>query len=107
EAAVMCARDVALGELVQPQREAFREATVVHEHDRRAVRLDELQQLRVDRGPDRVVLAGLAHVLDGHDDLEVELLAPARVDEPDRAPSRDEAPDLLERTLRRRETDPL
>ncbi|MGH2944305.1 MAG: CHAD domain-containing protein [Solirubrobacteraceae bacterium] len=49
----------------------------------------------------------LAHVLHGHDDLEVELLRAPRVDELDRPAAGDEAADLLERALRRREPDPL
>jgi hypothetical protein len=50
----------------------------------------------------------LAHVLDGDDDLEVELLARARVHELDLSPGAcDEAADLLERALRRREADSL
>ena len=53
EAAVVGARDLALGELVQPQREPLGQAAVVDEDDRRAVRLDEREQLRVHRGPDR------------------------------------------------------
>ena len=53
------------------------------------------------------VRARLAHVLERDDDLEVELLADARVDELDRPAAGDEAPDLLERPLRRREADPL
>ncbi len=87
------------------------------------------EQLRVDRRPDRLrvplgarvhLLAvgrhrvrelrrrrQLAHVLDGHDDLEVELLRAAGVDELDRPAARDEAADLLERALRRRQADPL
>ena len=51
--------------------------------------------------------AELAQVLDRHDDLEIELLARARVDELDRAVAGDEAADLLERPLRRGEADPL
>ena len=91
--------------------------------------LDELEDGRIDRGPDRaggrlvarrhhdVVVhdglgelvrgAQLAQVLDGDDDLEVELLARAGVDELDRAVAGDEAADLLERPLRGREADPL
>ena len=42
-----------LGELVQPQREPLGEPAVVDEDDRRAVRLDEPQDLGIDRRPDR------------------------------------------------------
>ena len=54
ERAVVGAREVAAGELVQPQREPLGEAAVVDEDDRRAVRLDEAKDLGVDRGPDRL-----------------------------------------------------
>ncbi len=127
--AVMRTRDLAFGELVQTESEPLGEAPVVHEHDRRAVLVDQLQDRRVDRRPDRAraVLgtavhllpveghrlgergrrAELAKVVDGNDDLEVELLARARVDELDRAAARDEAPDLLERALGRAQRDAL
>ena len=138
EGAVMSARDLAqrlvvaglrVRELVQAQREPLGEPAVVDEDDRRAMLLDEPQDLRVDRRPDRVGaalgrreeraavglgrvlvrdrLSELAHVLDRHHDLQVELLARARVDECDLAPTRNEPADLLERALRRRERDPL
>ena len=51
--------------------------------------------------------ARLAHVFHGDDDLQVELLAGAGVDEPDRPTARDEAADLLERPLRRGQPDAL
>ena len=127
--AVVRARDLLFGKLVEAEREPLREPPVVDEHDRRAVLADELQELRVDRRPDRLAVAlgagvhllavggrrvrerargrQLAHVLDGHDDLQVELLRAARVDELDRAAAGDEAADLLERALRGREADAL
>ena len=105
--AVVGARDLFLGQLVQPQRQPLGEAAVVDEDDRRAVRADELEDLRVDRGPDRLLLLGLAHVVERHDDLQVELLRAAGVDELDLAPARDEAADLLQRPLRRGEADAL
>jgi hypothetical protein len=129
ERAVMRAGDLVLGELVQAHRQPLRETPVVHEHDCRPVRTHELEQRRVDGGPDRArgrLVAGghldpvghdrlrelgrraeLAEVLHRHDDLEVEVLPRPRVDEPDRAVAADEAADLLERTLGRREPDPL
>src|SRR4051794_19425541 len=112
-------------ELVEAQRESLREATVVDEHDRRAVLLDEAQDLGVDRWPDRarpelrprvhLLPVGrhrirqrrrrseLAEVLDRHDDLKVELLARAGVHERNGTTAADEPADLLERSLRRRE----
>ena len=110
------------GELVEADREPLGAAAVVDEHDRRAVLADELEDLRVDRRPDRLAgrlgagervkldvgLLRLDHALHGHVDLEVERLAHAGVDHPARALRADhEAADLLERVLRRRQADPL
>ena len=108
EAAVMRTGDLALGELVEPEREPLGEPPVVDEEDRGAVRLDEREQLGIHRRPDRgdrmlgaavgdlafvqrrVVEAGagaeLAEVFDRDHDLEVELLACPGVDELDRPP---------------------
>ena len=103
--------------------------------------LDELEQLRVDRRPDRapgggrasspspsptrspppaavpmppdgrvgdVVGVRLAHVLHRHVDLQVERLAHAGVDDRALAPgAHEEAADLLERALGRRQADAL
>src|SRR4029453_13171794 len=122
ERSVMRSRDLLLRKLVEPQGETLGEPAVVDEDDRRAMLLDELEDLGVDRGPDRLawrlpagaqdvgdlrVHARLAHVLERHDDLEIKLLRPAGVDELDRAAAGDELPDLLEWALRRREADPL
>ena len=129
ERAVVGSGQLALRQLVQAQREALRQAAVVDEDDRRAVLLDEPQDLRVDRRPDRAgaelgarvhllavrgrrvrerdVGRQLAHVLHRHDDLEVELLRAPGVDELDRPAARDEAADLLQRPLRGREADAL
>ena len=127
--AVVRARDLFLGQLVQPHRQPLGEPPVVDEDDRRAVLLDELEDRRVDRGPDRAGVRLVARAIStpscttgwassfdvpssrrsstGHDHLEIELLARAGVDELDRAVAGDEAADLLERALRRREADPL
>ena len=118
----MRARDLFLGELVQPQRQPLGEPAVVDEDDRRAVLLHEPQELGVDRWPDRGRVAfaagseqrvadgtcpGLAHVLDRDNDAEVELLAGAGVDDPDRPRTRHESADLLDRALSGREADAL
>ena len=107
ERAVVSARDLVLGQLVQAQREALGETAVVDEDDRGAVLAHELEERRVDRRPDRVALARLAHVLERNDDAEVELLARAGVDELDRPAAGDEAADLLERALGGGEADAL
>src|SRR5207244_3002670 len=99
----------------------------VGEDDRRAVGLDQLEQPRVDRRPDarshvavghraagllvgREDLAKASHVLDGDDDLELERLARAGIDDLDlaaRPDAAEEASDGLERPLRRRQPDAL
>ena len=128
--AVVCPRDLRSAgfrigrQLVEAQRQPLGEPAVVDEDDRRAMLLDQPQQLGVDGRPDRgcghslraraeqrVGLrsagARLAHVLDRDDDPQVELFAGAGVDEPDRPGPRDEATDLLERALRRGQADTL
>ena len=107
ERTVVSARDLFLSELVEAQGQPLREASVVDEDDRRAVRADELEDLGVDRRPDRLLLLRLAHVVERDDHLQVELLGAAGVHELDLAAARDEPADLLERTLRGREADPL
>src|SRR3954447_17381959 len=89
--AVVGAGDLLLRELVQPEGEPLGEPAVVDEDDGRAVLAHELEQRRVDGGPDRPAAAlragvhllavcghrvgerrvggELAHVLDGHDHL--------------------------------------
>ena len=113
-------------QLVEALGEALGGAPCVDEDDRRVVFLDELEQLRVDRGPDRadvgvglalggdalgvgeVRRAGLAHVLDRHDDLQVELLGDPGIDDLALALRADEElRDPLQRALRRGEADPL
>ena len=140
KAAVMCTRNLPVrlrdsafgvggGELVEPESEAFGQPAVVDEHDRRAVGLDECEQLGVHRRPDRATRlfaravrhlafaldgvveraarAELAQIVDGNNHLQVELLRRPGVDELDRPAARDETADLLERPLGRREADPL
>ena len=121
--AVVGARDRLLGELVQPQREPLGAAPAVDEDQRRPVLLDQVEQLRIDRRPDRLarrllaralerverdVGVGLDHRLHRHVDLQVERLAHAGVDDRARALGADEeAADLLERVLGGRQADPL
>ncbi len=101
ERAVVRAREVLSGQLVQLGGETLGGAPVVDEHDRRAVPADQVEQHRMDRRPDRHPVravarphragahllvdrtAELGHVLDRHDDLEVERFAHARVDHRD------------------------
>ena len=114
-------------ELVEARRESLGRPTGVAEHDRRAVLEDELQQARMHRGPDAATqrsggggaahrlldhLAECAHVFDGDDDLDVERLADARVDDRDGprplcGAAAEEASDLVERSLRRGQPDAL
>ena len=111
----------------------LREPTGVAEDEGRVVLADQLDQPRVDVRPDarprldtqvdrpvgragvvlgRRVLRELGHVVDGDDDLELQLLARTGVDDRDRTgavrPEATEEPrDLVERTLRRGEADAL
>ena len=106
------------------QREPLGAAPVVDEDQGRAVLAHQLQQLGVDRRPDRLAgglvpgalerveldarVTRLDHRLDRHVDLQVERLADAGVDDRARALRADEeAADLLERVLGRRQADPL
>ena len=124
---VVGADELLAGELVEALGEPLREAAAVGEHDRAAVRADELQDPGVDRGPDarahlaaedraagllvlRQHLAEPRHVLHGHDDLELERLAGAGIDDRDLAAlarPAEEPRDGLERALRGAEADAL
>ena len=115
------------GELVEPLGEAFREPPAVGEDDRAAMAPDQLEDPRVDRRPDagpqvaaggraagllleRQDLAHRRHVVDRDDDLEVERLARAGIDDRHLAarPGPAEEPgDRLERPLRGGQPDPL
>ena len=128
--AVVRAGDLLLGDLVERLREALGEPARVHEDHRRAMRADQLDEARVDRGPDGVrsrplrrrsalQLLGLRearHVLDGDLDLQIEVLVVARVDDRHgprrgrrlrRVEPAEQARDLVERPLRRAQPDAL
>jgi len=107
EGAVVGACDLSLGELVETEGEPLGQPAIVDEENGRAMLLDETQELRVDRRPDRIALPGLAHVVDRNDDAKVELFGPPGVDQLDLASAGNEPADLVERPLRRRKTDPL
>ena len=102
DAPVVGADELLAGQLVEPLGEALGQAPAVGEHDRAVVAPDELEDRRVDRRPDarpevasrgrptwlvlgRQELADRRHVVDRHDDLELERLARARVDDGDLA----------------------
>ena len=131
--AVVGERDLLAGELVQRGGEALGEAAAVDEDHRRAVRADELDEARVDRRPDGAAASargrGVARAaisssgspsaamsLDGH--LDPQLPAPSSLPASTmvdrgaaarRSPiaAAEEARDLVERALRRREADAL
>ena len=126
--AVVGADELLPGELVEPLGEALAEAPAVREDDRAAVGPDQLEDPRVDRRPDadprlgvrgrparllveRQDLAGLRHVVDRDDDLEVERPSarPAStiVDLAVRPGAAEEPGDRLERALGGAEPDPL
>src|SRR5205814_2670434 len=52
DAAVMCADQVFAGELVEPMRQPLGEPATINEDDRALVGPDELEDPRMDRGPD-------------------------------------------------------
>ena len=119
---MVSARERLAGELVEAERQSFGSAPVVDEDQRGAVLLDQLQQLGVHRGPDRLArrllagervqlqihLLGLDHRLDRHVDLQIQRLADPGVHDRGLAARPDhEPPDLLERVLRRGQPDAL
>src|SRR5206468_3015063 len=107
QAAVVRAGDLAFVEVVEPEGQPFGGATAVYEQDRRAVFVDEAQELWIDGGPDRAPrrlaarqrikvnsipthpIVGLDHRLDRDVDLQVEGLAHPGVDDPAVAPRAD------------------
>ena len=131
--AVVGAGDLLSGQLVEGGGQALGQAAGVHEEDRGAVRAHELEETRVDGGPDRAAPAGrwpgprgsrrprldgfpeAGHVLDRHLDPQVEGLLRAGVDDRHRPrlplaqalAAAEVAGHLLERPLGRREADPL
>ena len=111
---VMGPDQVFAGQLVDARSEALGEAPRVDEHDRRVVRLDELEQARVDGRPDAVlhcaavVLRGQArHVVHRHLDGDLHRLQPSGVDDRDLPGPSKESRDLLQWALRGRKSDPL
>ena len=127
DAAVVGADQLLAGQLVEPLRQPLGQAAAVGEDDRAPVAPDELEDARVDGRPDaraevaptrratglilgREDLAERRHVVDGDDDLEVERLARAGVDDLDLAigaGAAEEPGDRVERPLRRGQADPL
>ena len=108
--------EVLFGELVDPRGDALREPPRVDEDDGRTVGADQLQQARIDRGPDAVLslravfvlVVETRHVLDRHLDPDVHRLQPPGVDDGDLAvAATEEAAHLLQRALRRRQSDSL
>ncbi len=105
-------------DLVEPGREALGEPTGVGEDDRGAVLADQVGDVLLDVGPDRlaagrvaalfvVVLLRRRHVLDGYDDLEVPPLLRGRRHDVDRRLAAEEPRHLLQRPNRGAEADPL
>ena len=119
DAAVMSAHELLARELVESLREPLAQAPAVREDDRALVAPDQLEDPRVDRRPDArsqvradrraagLLLMGQdvtdgAHVVDRHDDLQVERLSGARIDDRDlavRPDAAEEASDRVERPL--------
>ena len=114
------------GELVEVGGEPLGAASGVDEDERAPVLANQLENLGLDVGPDarpRLDIGHalgwhlgdepkVAHVLDGHDDLDVEVLAAPGVDHGDRprcgrGAATEEPSDLVERALCCREADAL
>ena len=112
------------GDLVEPGGEPLGQPAGVGEDDRRAVLLDQVDDVVLHVGPDRgrlaavalggtctrrgvVVRRGRGHVLDRDDDLEVPLLDRRRGHDLDRCRAAEEARHLLERPHGRGQPDPL
>ena len=131
-AAVVGADEVGLARLLdEPLGETLAQAAGVDEDDRGLVRVDELEQARVDGGPDAVLdgladggrgggdlfgdrsgleldaLGGAGHVRDGDDDLDVDARGGAGVDDRDVAIASEEAGDLVEGGRGSGQPDPL
>ncbi len=128
DAAVVGPDQLLAGQLVEPLGETLGQPPAVGEDDRAAVAADQLEDARVDRRPDagphvaarrrraarllleREHLPERRHVVDRDDDLEVERLARAGIDDGDLAPGTDPAEeprDRVERPLRGRQADAL
>ncbi len=128
DAAVVGADQLLAGQLVEPLGEPLGQPPAVREHDRAPVTADQLEDARVDRRPDagphvatrgcgaagllleRQDLAEGRHVVDRDDDLELEWLACAGIDDRHLASRTDPAQeprDHIERPLRGRQADPL
>ncbi len=114
--AMVGAHQLFIGQLVDARGDPLGEAARVDEDDGRAVLADELEQTRIDRGPDAVLafravlILGreASHVLDRDLDRHLHRLQAARVDDRHLAVrSAEEPADLFERPLRRRESDAL
>ena len=124
---MVCAHDVLARQLVESLGEALRQSAAVREHDRRPVLPDQIEDPRVDRGPDGSAclgsggwaaglflewqwLAEAAHVLDRNDHLQLEGLAGAGVDDghlPARPDASQEAGNGLQGALCCRQSDAL
>ena len=137
DAPVMRAHEVLTCRLVQPVCEPLAQAAAVHEHDRRAMCADHLDQARIHGRPDavltrRFIVVGehkrpgarligrqhlvtarlrldyrTRHVIDRDDDLKVERGRSVRVDDADRTITAKEPRDFRRGPCRGGQTDPL
>jgi hypothetical protein len=106
------------GDLVEPGREPLRQPAGVGEDDRGAVLRDQVGDVLLDVGPDRlaatrvavlggVVLLRRGHVLHGYDDLEVPPLLRGGRHDVDRRPAAEEPRHLVQGPDRGAQADPL
>ena len=117
DGAVVRARDLLAGDVVDARAEPLGQPPRVGEDDRAVVRADEVDDPPLYGRPDaralfrvgagRRDLVEAAHVFNGDHDAEIELLARARLDDRDGAAAAQERGDLVERPDGRRQTDAL
>src|SRR5205823_12134789 len=117
DGAVVRARDLLAGDVVDARAEPLGQPPRGGEDDRAVVRADEVDDPPLYGRPDaralfrvgagRRDLVEAAHVFNGDHDAEIELLARARLDDRDGAAAAQERGDLVERPDGRRQTDAL
>ena len=101
-------RPALVGDLVEPVGQPLGEAAGVGEHDGAVVGLDQVDDPALDRGPDaRLAVAELGHVLDRHDDLDLDRLGRRRGDDGHVLLPAEEPGHLIDRSHGRRQPDAL
>ena len=100
-------------QLVEPGAQPLGTPARVDEHDRRPVRLDQVQYPFLDRRPDRrrvvdvLLVVQLGHVRYRHNHADLDRLGARRLDHRHRGGPAEEPRGLVDRPYRRRQPDPL